>query len=121
MMIFEILAVLLVVYLTTSIAYAYGSSTMVEKVNAAEEMRMMIDTLVAVSGDAVVEYPKNVSGFNFILDNAGIAVFEKGQEKNLWVIREFILPYGYNTEGSTENAERVCLEKKGKKVVLRQC
>lgn len=121
MMIFEILAVLLVVYLTTSIAYAYGSSTMVEKVNAAEEMRMMIDTLVAVPGEAVVEYPKNVSGFIFILDNAEIAVFEKGQEGNLWIIRQFVLPFGYSAEGSAEQVERVCLEKKNKKVVLRQC
>ncbi|MBI2662272.1 hypothetical protein HYX11_02325 [Candidatus Woesearchaeota archaeon] len=121
MMIFEILIVLLTVYLITSIAYAYGSSTMVAKVNVAEEIRMMVDTLVGVPGEAIVEYPKNVSGFIFILDNAGIAVLEKGQAKNLWIIREFNLPNGYKTEGSTENEARVCLEKKEKKIILRKC
>lgn len=121
MMIFEILIVLLTVYLITSIAYAYGSSTMVAKVNAAEEMRMMVDTLVGVPGEAVVEYPKNVSEFIFVLDSAGIAVFEKGQAKNLWIIREFNLPSGYKAEGSVENEAKVCLEKKEKKIILRKC
>jgi len=121
MMIFEILIVLLTVYLITSIAYAYGSSTMAAKVNAAEEIRMMVDTLVGVPGEAVVEYSKNVSQFSLLLDNAGIAVFEKGQAKNLWIIREFNLPKGYKAEGSAENETRVCLEKKVKKIILRPC
>ena len=121
MMIFEILVVLLTVYLVTSIAYAYGSSAMVAKVNAAEEIRMMTDTLAGIPGGAVVEYPKNVSEFSLLLDNEGIAVFEIGEKKNLWVIREFNLPNGSKAEGSTENEAKVCLEKKEKKIILRKC
>lgn len=123
MMIFEILVVILVVYLTASIASAYGKSETVTKINAAEDMRMMLNTLAAVSGDAVVAYPKNMTLFSFILRAGSIAAFQQteARNENLWVIRTFSLPVGWTAEGTVEGKEKICLEKKGKKILLREC
>lgn len=123
MMIFEILVVLLVVYLTTSIASAQGKSETVAKINAAEDIRMMINTLVAVPGDALVAYPKNTTLFSFILRSGSITAFLQTEQRNenLWVVRAFSLPEGWTAEGTVEGKEKICLEKKNKKILLREC
>ncbi len=121
MMIFEILVVALTIYLTTSIAAAYTSSTLTTKITMAEEMRMMMDTLVGVPGDAMAMYPHKVSAYSFILTKGSISVFGVGEAHNLWVAREFILPQGYTAEGSVESVDAICLEKRGIKIVLRGC
>ncbi len=121
MMIFEILVVLFVVYLTTSIASAYGKSETVFKINAAEDIRMMIDTLIGVPGEAVVQYPHNVSQFSFILRADSITVFTPGEAENLWIVRPFSLPDGWTAEGVVDGPEKICLEKNHKKILLREC
>ncbi len=121
LMIFELLAVVLVIYLVISISEAYGSSTMVQKINAAEEMRMMIDTLVGIPDDALVQYPKNLSLFTLTLTNDAIAIYEPNQAQNLWIMRSITLPKNHAAEGTITNIAQVCLEKKQKKIILRAC
>ncbi len=123
MMIFEILVVILVVYLTTSIASAYGKSETVTKINAAEDLRMMVNTLAALPGDAIVAYPRNMALFSFILRSGSIAVFQQteARNENLWVIRTFSLPAGWTAEGTVEGKEKICLEKKDRKILLKEC
>ncbi|MBT6773929.1 hypothetical protein HOA91_01020 [Candidatus Woesearchaeota archaeon] len=121
MITFEILVVLLVVYMTVSIGKAYGESDQVTKINAAEELRMMIDTLVAVPGDAIVNYPQEVSKFSFILTQGSISVFNKGEEENVWIVTTFFLPDNYQAEGSVSEANYICLEKLNKKIILKKC
>ena len=126
LMIFEILVVLAVVFTTTSIAQAYGKSETVAKINAAEDMRMMLDTLVGVPGNVLVKYPHDLSSFTFLLRSGSIAVFTKGEAEPLWVVRKFSLPEGYTAEtagGVIEGREtkEICLEKSGKKLLLRAC
>ena len=121
MMIFEVLVVLLVIFLTVSVAQAYGKSDTTFKINTAEDLRMIMDTLVAVPGDAVVQYPYDVGKFSFILSTGSIAVFTKGELENKWIIRKFNLPDGFVGEGVVEGQSTICLEKKSKKILLRAC
>lgn len=121
MMIFEIIVVSVVIYLTISIAHAYGSSLLTAKINAAEDIKMMVNTLVAVPGDALVEYPKNVTEFSFILIPNSISVFENAQTDQSPAVRAFFLPQGYTAEGSVIQISPICLEKKSKRIILKPC
>ncbi len=124
MMIFEVLAVVLVVFTTAKIATAYGKSETVMKINTAEDLRMMIDTLAGVPGEALVKYPHDVGTFSFLLRAGSISVFTKGENEQFWVVRKFSLPDGYQVEtegGVIEKVQAVCLEKNHKKILLRPC
>ncbi len=121
LMIFEIIAVVIVVSMMMSAAKAFAQSERTFKLKAAEDIRMMIDTLVAVPGEAIVAYPHNVSLYSFIVDAGSVAVFKKGESDVLWVTRAFILPEGYTAEGVLEEKERLCIEKKAKRILVREC
>ena len=121
MVIFEVLVVSLMIYLIVSIASSYGQSDTITKIKTAEEMRLMINTLVGISGDAIVKYPQDLSKFSLILNSNTITVFKKEELPNLWVIRDFILPQGSSAEGAVEEVNWACLEKAGAKIILREC
>lgn len=121
MMIFEILVVLMVSYILVSIAQSYAESITTVKINAANDIQMMVNTLVGVPGEALIKYPRNVSALTFILDNNGIAVFRKGEPETKWKVQQFFLPEGYAAEGTLEEKSWLCLEKKNKKILLREC
>ncbi len=120
-MIFEIIVVCIVVYITISIAHAYGSSLLTVKINAAEDIKMMVNTLVAVPGDALVKQPQNVTEFSFILTSNSISVFENEQADQSPAVRAFFLPQGYTAEGSVLRISPICLEKKSKRIILKEC
>ena len=113
MMLFEVLAVLAVAYITITVGQVYGSSDTVFKINTAEEIRMMIDTLAGIPGDAKVKFPHNVSGYIFILEPGAINIFKDGEKQSSgkWVARKFFLPQDYSAEGVLENNDNLCLEK----------
>ena len=121
MMIFEIMVVLMISYILISIAQSFAESITTVKITAADDIQMMINTLVGVPGDAIVKYPQNVSALTFIVDNNGIAVFQKGEPETKWQVRQFYLPIGYVAEGTLEEKSWLCLEKKNKKILLREC
>ena len=77
--------------------------------------------LVAVPGDAIVNYPQEVSKFSFILTQGSISVFNKGEEENVWIVTTFFLPDNYQAEGSVSEANYICLEKLNKKIILKKC
>jgi len=119
--IFEVIIVLSVIFIATNTARAYGKSETVTKINLAEEMRLMINTLAGISGDALVKYPGDLSSFMLVLRNDRIIVFSKGETEERWIERTFSLPAGYGAEGIAEEQANVCLEKKSKKTLLRPC
>lgn len=121
MVLFELIAVVSVSYLVIEKARSLGDSQTILKETAAEDIRMMLDTLAGVPGDALVRYPMNVSSFNFILSSNTIYVFEPGEARPLWLFRGFYLPQGYTAEGVLEGEEKLCLEKKSRKILLRKC
>ncbi len=121
MLIFEMIVVILVIFITTSIAQSYGKSETIQKINAAEEFRMMLNTLAGVPGEATVFYPKNLSSFQLVLNSNNIIVSIKGEPENLWAVRSFSLPQGYTAQGVVQGEAQVCLEKKEKTLLLKKC
>ncbi|MEW5896784.1 MAG: hypothetical protein AB1668_03780 [Nanoarchaeota archaeon] len=119
--IIKLLAVLLVGSIAFSKAFAYAKKDTITKTNTAEDLRMMVDTLVGVPGDAVVRYPYNVSEYSFILSQGSVSVFKKGEAVNLWMSRSFFLPKEYIAQGVVEGKSRLCLEKKNKQILLKEC
>lgn len=121
MVIIEILVVILVIVMLTEVASGMGKSETVVKNNLANDLQLMIHTLVGVPGDVVVEYPENVSKYVFVLEQEKLSVFQKGDSKNKKVERKFDLPEGYISNGAIEQKARLCLEKTGKAILLREC
>lgn len=121
MMIFEIMVVLMISYILVSVAQSFAESITTVKITTADDIQMIVNTLVAVPGESVVQYPSNVSALTFILDNNGIAVFQKGDPDVKWQVRQFSLPEGYAAEGTLEGKSWLCLEKKNNKIILREC
>lgn len=118
--VYEILAVLAIIFILVSVADVLGNSDTVFKINAVEDIRMMINTLVGVTGDAVVEYPNDVSEYIFILSQNKILMF-KEDERDQKIERMFFVPEGYSAQGVTEEVEKICLEKRDKTILLRPC
>ncbi|MDP3698178.1 MAG: hypothetical protein Q8R47_01185 [Nanoarchaeota archaeon] len=121
MMILEIMIVLISAYSIFSIASKYASSETTNKIIIADDLKMMIDTLVGTPGEAVVQYPGNVSKYTFILSTSSVSVFIKGEGEQKKIIRYFSLPDGYQAFGTLEGKSDLCLEKEKKKIVLREC
>ena len=121
MLIFELLVVIIVIFGVVQTTLAFNESDTITKVNIAEDIRMMVDTLVSVPGDAVVEYPRDVSRFIFILGQDDITIYKSGESEFKTITRIFYLPEGYYAVGFIENADRVCLEKTGHDIFLRRC
>ena len=121
MIVFEVLMVLFVIYSYLQIAEKYASSETTNKINIAEDIKMMVDTLVGTPGDGTVQYPANVSKYSFILSSSSITVFIKGEGEQQIVTRQFFLPAGYTAFGTVEGKETFCLEKEKRRILLREC
>ena len=72
MIIFELLVVIAIVFTTTKVAYGYANSDKVLKINVAEDLAMMVNTLVGTPGNAEIEYPTDVEIFSFILNSEAL-------------------------------------------------
>src|SRR3989344_279940 len=121
MMILEIIIILLASYSIFSLASKFASSETTNKIIIADDIKMMADTLVGTPGEAVVQYPGNVSKYTFILSSSSISVFIKGEGEQKKIVRYFSLPDGYQAFGTLEGKDSLCLEKEKKKIVLREC
>src|SRR3989344_5760169 len=121
LLIFEVLVVLLVVAMTFSIANAYAGSTLIAKISYAEELEMMVNALVSVPGDALVEFPYNVSGYVVLFDPAEEIIVRLEPETNdMGQKRKVYLPEGFTMAGVTRE-ERLCMEKKQLSIRLVKC
>jgi hypothetical protein len=120
-MIFELLAVVIVSWMAISVGKSFGESDTVTKINAAEDIRMMVNVLIGVPGDAVVQYPKDLSKFALLFTVSGVEIFVEGESSSKSVIRNFMLPINYKAEGVVKKVKSVCLEKKNKKILIREC
>lgn len=121
MMILEIILILVSAGLIFSLASKFASSETTNKILIADDIKMMVDTLVGTPGEAVVQYPENVSKYTFILSSSSITVFIKGEGEHKKTVRYFSLPEGYQAFGTLEEKSMLCLEKEKKKIVLREC
>lgn len=121
MMILEIIIVLISAYSIFNLASKYASSETTNKIIIVDDLKMMVNTLVGTPGEAVVQYPGNVSKYTFILSSSSVTVFIKGEGEQKKIVRHFSLPEGYQAFGTLEGKDNLCLEKEKKKMVLREC
>ncbi|MEK6809650.1 MAG: hypothetical protein AABY40_03175 [Nanoarchaeota archaeon] len=121
MMILEIIIILVSAGLIFSLAYKFSSSETTNKIILADDIKMMVDTLVGTPGEAMVKYPEPVSKYTFILSSGTITVFIKGEGEQQKIVRHFSLPEGYQAFGTLEDKDNLCLEKEQQKIVLREC
>lgn len=121
MMVLEILLILFAAYSIFSLASNYTSSESTNKIILADDIKMMIDTLVGTPGEAVVQYPGNVSKYTIVLGSSSVSVFIKGEGDQQKVVRYFSLPQGYQAFGTVDGKDTLCLEKDQKNIILRDC
>jgi murein DD-endopeptidase MepM/ murein hydrolase activator NlpD len=121
MMIFEVLVVSMVIYIMISVAHSYSSSLLTAKIDAAEDVNMMINTLVGIPGNAIVKYPRDTSPFTFVIDSGKITVLEKDEVEQAWVRRQFYLPEGYQAQGLVEFKPQLCISKREKRIKISDC
>ena len=120
-MIFEVVAVILVIGMVYSIADGFATSKTVNKVNRAEDLKMWVNVLVSLPGDAVIENSKSFEDYYVNLYGNKISVGIVGENKEDVVERKFILPQGYVAEGFVNNATDLCMAKKGAYINFREC
>ncbi|MBI2665530.1 hypothetical protein HYX12_02845 [Candidatus Woesearchaeota archaeon] len=121
MMVMELLVVVLVGFLAFRNASLFAEQETIYKNAIADDIQMMINTLVAVPGDGVVKYPQNVTGYNLILNENSIVVFKSGESIHKQIKRIFFLPEGYRAFGVIENKNQFCLNKEKRTIVLDDC
>ncbi len=126
MIIFELIIVIFVIYMTFIIAERYGSSDTANKVNLANDIKMMMDVLVATPGDVIVNYPGDVSRYTITMNSYMVSVLVKGEKTDLQVIRRYFLPIGYEAggysgEGDSEEASNICFYKINKDILMQPC
>ena len=120
-MVLEMLVVVFIGYLAFGIGTSFGERDTIFKTTTVEDIRMMIDTLVAIPGDAQVQYPEDVSKYTLILDNNHVALFKSGEMEDRWIKRYFSLPEGYTATGIIEQKSSLCLKKEAKTILLSEC
>ena len=112
--VFELLIVLFVIFTLVKIAESYGSTTGTQKAILSKDLKMMVDTLVATPGDVVVEYPGDVSSYQFHLFQDHILVALYDEDKGFGISNYFSLPKGYKATGSVMESEKLCFVKQNK-------
>ncbi len=118
--IFEVVAVIAVIVIALTIAKQFSDETALRKINAAEDIAMMVNTFVSLPGDARVEYPRDLSKFAVALTSQYVVVFEKdakidGEKRN------FILPSGHSAVDIVKQKSKVCLKKVDKIISVEDC
>tara|TARA_Y100000310_G_scaffold344364_1_gene456774 strand:- start:13899 stop:14309 length:411 start_codon:yes stop_codon:yes gene_type:complete len=119
--IFEVLLVIFVIVSMVKIAKSFGSSEQAEKITIAEDLRMMVNTLVATTGDSKIYYQKDTSKYILRMNSGEISVFNKGDGRETWISRIFYLPEGYKAAGAIRQESKVCLTKQEKIIFLQTC
>ena len=121
MITFELIIVVFVIYTSFEIANAYARSETSNKINLANDIALMVNTLVGVPGDATVQYPGDVSRYIFVLSSNSITVFMKEDSESRIVTRPFSLPSGYEGIGNVEEKSTLCIHKNNQRILLAEC
>lgn len=112
-----LIVLLTVLGILFSNAQAAGDSQEVVKAVFAEEVRLALNALIAVPGDAVIQIPQNesydISLFTVTLWDGFVEVGQEGQSEYLTARKVYHLPEGYSAAGTVVGAEAVYLVKDG--------
>ena len=94
---------------------------MVAKVSVANDIALQVNAFVASPGNALLEFPKDLSPYTIALNQDFVLVFVEGDSESLKVRRNFYLPEDYTAFGAIENKETACLKKERKSITLDLC
>jgi hypothetical protein len=120
LMIIAVIVVTLVIFMTNAKALSFAKSDPVIKYTIANDIALMVNALL-IPGDVVVEYPKDLSGYNLILTSSKVSVHKTDEAFITRVEIPFILPESYSAIGDIEGKKEVCLRKKNKIISLEEC
>lgn len=121
-MLFEVVVVIIVVGIALTFATRLGKPGTINKITAAEDLAMMVNTLIALPGNALVEYPRDMSFYSLVLTSQKVTIYEGDQTTDRDpVSRSFILPQGYTATKFVKQKARVCLQKEGKTIAIVEC
>ena len=123
LMIFEIVAVIMVIGIAFSAVSKFSTSENVLKVRYAEEVKMMVNTMLGTPGNAQVVFPYDVTNYVFRIAGSQVIVFIEGKDSSEQLAtRSFFEPKGYTVTGSSLGPENeFCMIKSGKKIELGAC
>jgi len=120
MYIFELVVVLFIVFLVFDAAWSFSEGKTTGKIITSKDLGFMVNSLLTVSGDAVVFYPKNISDYEVLLDDSAISVKERNYSEDVPIISSFILPVGFSATGVADSLY-ACLTKRDKSIRLINC
>jgi len=121
LMTIELIVVISIAFIVFEVSTAYAKSDTVIKVNSADNLGMMVETVVAIPGDIVVQYPKDLSKFNVLVDANRVLVMLKDDPITKRAQTNFNVPSGYVVRGIVKNKKFICIDKKNKEVLIRAC
>lgn len=116
MILAEVAVAAMVIFMVVIYAKSAADSERVKKLTLAEDVRMGVEMLAGLSGEAMIKYPAEVSDYKIILSSGMVVVFgEEGVEK---VGLGFSMPEGYVVQGNSEYRDWLFLKKEGKEIKL---
>ncbi len=117
MVILELLIVVSIVGLSMTFARQLSESSVIMKRNVANDLSLMVDTVLGLPGNIVVEYPADVSNYTITIEGEELRVEDLSGEST----RSIHGIPGYEVLGSVTKTSRLCVEKHTKRIIMRGC
>ena len=121
LLVFELLVIVGVIFLMLQVGRSFANSDAVTKANHANDMMMMVNTLIGVPGNAVILYPHNVSRFTIILTQKDVRVRTVEEPEVLQTKRTLVVPTGYTVTGNVDGDNYACIKKNRDFISLEAC
>lgn len=124
LILFELLFVIAVGWITVSIATDLAQSETVQQNRIAQDTAMMVNALVGAPGDSIVEYPANLTQYTLTLTSDAFIIRKTSEGQYDQTKATFYLPAGYigqTQEGVIRGKQHVCLERTQRVITLREC
>ena len=122
---FSLIVVMAVILKIIRVAGGLADSTTVVKVNAVNDITMMINTLVGVPGEGYIEYNVNMSKFIIFVDDEFVTVSEVDDTILTKETRKIHLPVNHEVTGIVGEKDKVCLRKEiqreMKRIYIEEC
>ena len=125
LMIFELLAVVVIILITISIAKAFSSDEGINKIKISQDLGMMVNLLAGIPDNSLVKYPYDVSKYTILLDSEKVIVKTAEDQNFVRSTYRFILPEGYIADGFISQKANICFKKENtkenKRIALLEC
>ncbi len=122
MLIFELMVAIVIITILLQVAQKFGSSEAASQSRIADDLAMMVHTLVAAPGDAQAIYPFARLGetFSYKLSVDGVEVRAIKSQISIEQ-RTVVVPDGIELSGQIDAPKVLCLVKKGQKIEVKSC